>query len=385
MALTKCRQKYAVSRRNLKDNQRLRHKAIRRFAADSAAKRYFLLALRALYYGLARLYLFLRLIVCVVVGSLRLLPVWIWQQFRFCPGKKRGKVKNFYVIGHRGTAAHAVENTLEGCAEGMRIGANALEIDICITKDEQVVLWHDWDPDDLVARVRQAGLEPGVKYRPFVPMRGPMRRPVKNLTLADLQRHYGYSSKKRPPRRLDVAIPTLEQFLGWAKVWPQLRLVLLDVKIAEEDAKYVDKMAAGISSLMELEKPHFEILCLSPYKKIIEGLKRHNLPAAFSWDTELPPLIVLDPEEFSAVERADKLGNSVASSGRPTVLSLGPWTTYRRLVDFDMKALEKSQSVKTILGWTINRKREMRCLIGKGLHGIISDRPERLKKIFETL
>jgi glycerophosphoryl diester phosphodiesterase family protein len=99
----------------------------------------------------------------------------------------------FLIVGHRGACASAVENTLASCERAVEIeGADAVEIDLCVTKDRQVVVWHDWDPDALVALARQAGAELDVLCRPVVPPAGhPMRRPVCDLTLAELRAHYG--------------------------------------------------------------------------------------------------------------------------------------------------------------------------------------------------
>jgi len=47
------------------------------------------------------------------------------------------------VIGHRGNAAHAPENTLESFREAVALGVDALELDVHLTGDGQVVVIHD--------------------------------------------------------------------------------------------------------------------------------------------------------------------------------------------------------------------------------------------------
>jgi glycerophosphoryl diester phosphodiesterase len=135
----------------------------------------------------------------------------------------------FLVVVHRGACAAAVENTLESCERAVEIeGADAVEIDLCVTQDGQVVVWHDWDPDALVAVVRQAEAEPYVLCRPVVPLAGhPLRWPVCDLTLAELRAHYGYaviSQDQTVPARL----PVLEEVVRWARTKPQLKVVFLD-------------------------------------------------------------------------------------------------------------------------------------------------------------
>lgn len=47
------------------------------------------------------------------------------------------------VVGHRGAAAHAAENTLESFALALAGGADALELDVHLTADGEVVVMHD--------------------------------------------------------------------------------------------------------------------------------------------------------------------------------------------------------------------------------------------------
>jgi glycerophosphoryl diester phosphodiesterase len=53
-----------------------------------------------------------------------------------CPGLPR-------VIGHRGAAAHAPENTLAGLAEAARQGARWVEVDVRLSADDVPFLLHD--------------------------------------------------------------------------------------------------------------------------------------------------------------------------------------------------------------------------------------------------
>jgi glycerophosphoryl diester phosphodiesterase len=46
-------------------------------------------------------------------------------------------------IGHRGAKAYAIENTLESFKKAIELGANAIEFDVRISKDSQLILSHD--------------------------------------------------------------------------------------------------------------------------------------------------------------------------------------------------------------------------------------------------
>jgi len=51
----------------------------------------------------------------------------------------------FLKIGHRGARAYELENTLASFARAIELGANAIELDVRISKDERLVISHDDD------------------------------------------------------------------------------------------------------------------------------------------------------------------------------------------------------------------------------------------------
>ena len=48
-----------------------------------------------------------------------------------------------YVVGHRGAAAYRPENTIPSFAHALELGADALEMDVHLTADEELVVTHD--------------------------------------------------------------------------------------------------------------------------------------------------------------------------------------------------------------------------------------------------
>ena len=49
----------------------------------------------------------------------------------------------FLKVGHRGARTHEVENTLESFGKAIELGANAIELDVRISKDSHLILSHD--------------------------------------------------------------------------------------------------------------------------------------------------------------------------------------------------------------------------------------------------
>jgi glycerophosphoryl diester phosphodiesterase len=85
-----------------------------------------------------------------MLNYLKLFPAWLFEVIR---GNPRRAVRwhsptPLLVIGHRGSPCFAIENTMASFQRAVeQDGANGLECDLCLTQDEQIVLWHDWDPD----------------------------------------------------------------------------------------------------------------------------------------------------------------------------------------------------------------------------------------------
>jgi len=117
------------------------------------------------------------------------------------------------VIGHRGNAAHAPENTLESFRQAIALGVDALEFDVRLTKDGEVVVFHD-------ATVERTTGSPGA---------------VATLTLAELRRLDAGATFRAPGggghpyRGRGITVPTLAEVLAELPDIP----VLIEVKVAE--------------------------------------------------------------------------------------------------------------------------------------------------------
>ena len=65
---------------------------------------------------------------------------------------RRGKGKRPRVWAHRGDSAHAPENTMKAFELARDAGADAIELDCCVDKDGQVLVFHDDTLDRLCGR-----------------------------------------------------------------------------------------------------------------------------------------------------------------------------------------------------------------------------------------
>jgi glycerophosphoryl diester phosphodiesterase len=293
----------------------------------------------------------------------------------------------FLVVGHRGACAAAVENTLESCERAVAIeGADAVELDLCVTQDGQVVVWHDWDPDTLVAVARQAEAEPFVLCRPVVPPAGhPLRRPVCDLTLADLRAHYGYAVVGQD-QTVPAHLPVLEEVVRWARTKPQLKAVFLDCKVPPARKELITVVAATLRREVEREPVGARFVFLTLYPEVFEVMQAVAPAAARSFDVEIPAGVFPAHAQLSAVAWARAAGNAWASLGRP-FFTVGGWWIFQKTIRADLERMRKARGTTPpvppdfYVCWTINRTREMSYLMRLGVSGIMTDFPARLHRL----
>lgn len=282
-----------------------------------------------------------------------------------------GPRRNVLVIGHRGTPRFEAENTLPSFRRALEQGANALETDLCVTRDGQFVLWHDADPDDAVALVRQAGGE-RLLFRPEVPAPGnPLRRPVRELDLEELRGHFCYvratgdAPDGATPDRT-AAIATLAELLAWAPGQHRLSDVLLDLKFEADQTAEAEALVDLLQDAIEAgQLPDLTFRLLSPQAEIVSALvtRCRRRPSAdgrirVSADFELPGAPELGP--------ATGAGDVSLGCGQRA------WIAFRRDVAHCVAARDRGV-FDCVIAWTVsdaNRLRELVCL---GADGILTD------------
>ncbi len=305
----------------------------------------------------------------------------------------------FLVIGHAGSPKKQPDNTLEGFDQALKDGANAIEMDLCITADQQVVAYHDWDPNSTIALARQAGLQ-DFKYRPWNPNVGnDYRRPVDELTLNELRKHYGYtinqdnSSLSGQAERTKHKIPAFEDIARWMSTKKGLDLVYLDIKIPagrpEYVSIYIDRIYAAAEKYGVLDK----LVFVSPHYNIAAQAKRYadsnTIPLKIGLDQELPASLImsLDEKKYDAAQKASNLGLDFSSVGRPTKVTVhGGWSSYQNIVQRvnrlkNAPGTSDSYKKTKLIAWTINDEEEIRWLLKNGIDGIMSDDPAMVTRL----
>jgi glycerophosphoryl diester phosphodiesterase len=248
------------------------------------------------------------------------------------------------VIGHRGAAGVAPENTVVSIERAIRGGAQAIEIDVRVTADGRLVTIHD----DTVDRTTDG------------------TGPVESMTLEEIHKlDAGYHftpdhGRSFPCRGAGVRVPTLDEVVAAAAPLP----MIIEVK----------SRAAGEALGAWLRVRRTEHGDADRY--IVAGFERENVATAAEvadWRcatrADLIPFVVLGKLGIGGL-----LPRHVDAIMVP--IRKGPLKIVTR--GFVRRAHERGVGVFV---WTVNRPPVMRQLFDLGVNGLISDVPARVRRI----
>ena len=248
------------------------------------------------------------------------------------------------VIGHRGAAGVAPENSVVSIERAIRGGAQAIEVDVHVSADGRLVTIHD---DTLDRTTDGTG-------------------PVGSMTLQEIGRldaGYHFTPDRGgsfPYRGTGVRVPTLDEAVSAAGRLP----MIIEVK----------SRAAGVALGAWLHERRAEPGDADRF--IVAGFERENVaPAAAAADwrcatrADLIPFVLLG-----------KLGIGGPLPRHVDAIMLPIRKGPLRLVTrgFVRRAHERGVGVFV---WTVNRPSVMRELFDLGVDGLISDVPARVRRI----
>ena len=230
-----------------------------------------------------------------------------------------GVNKNIKTIAHRGYVAKGVENSIEALEGAAEVGADYVEFDIILTKDNKFVVMHDYNLK------RLAGLNKRVQDMNFDEVVG--------LTI----KQGDYTSK----------IPSLEEFVNKAKEL-NMNLVIELKPHGAEPPNYIDIL---IDEIKRLKLENYKFMSLNP--KVMEEL-----------ETKVPNLETgyVIPLQF---------GNFHHSNVDFFVIE--DFSYRDRLVE------QARKENKQVFVWTINDSALITRYLQSPADGIITDEPELVK------
>jgi len=300
----------------------------------------------------------------------------------------------FLVIGHAGgDPLNHCENTLESTRSALQQGANAIEVDLSVSADGQVFLWHDPSPLSMHAIARRLGYTLPGKCRPSMSY----STGASQLKWSDIRQNWFYDDMNLGGHRSPQVIPTLAEWMREFVSDTRLRLIWLDVKVRESW-----EMAALVRSVASILHQHhvpFHRIQFSAHEEGIvtmlqDELIRQGLDPFASkvvMDTVPYTTFIRDVHFYNGINKAldflvttsanEKVCGCCANLGQP-IVGTNRWGSFKKLVNFNVaKRDELAQNSGTYTGifvWTIDDPQHMEWLISSGIDGIITNKPYEL-------
>ncbi len=326
-----------------------------------------------------------------MIKKLKLIPIWFKEYFSTCRPINKKYVENnqlFLITGHRGSPTKEIENTIQSYETALKDGANSLEIDLCVTKDRQVVIWHDWNPNALKAILRESGLEPWVAYKPHPPnLINPLRKKISELTKQEFMENYDYKKRNGNHNLANAEKPALDDFLKWSMNETKLKYVFFNIKTPPEESGLALVFLNELSDLLSKYSIKYNSVIETFHPEVLKVMKKEFPGFNYCLDKEPDFGLILNPSKFSGIHTAIDNNNRYAIDFRPRKATIANWTTYRRIIRNDVKLRYKhnknnpNSKIIYLIGGTVNRKNELECLIKLGVGGIQTDFPHLLREI----
>jgi glycerophosphoryl diester phosphodiesterase len=278
------------------------------------------------------------------------------------------------VIGHRGAAAYAPENTLASFRMAQDMGADWFELDVHLTKDGQVIVIHD----EKVDRTTNGHGE------------------VRDMTLAQL-RELDAGSKK-DPKFAGEKLPTLAEALDLGRTKTG---VYLEIKNDDDDTDLMAKIlrdaegqAHGSDGLLRDMMRHIEdsgTRNLELTRKTITLIREHRMARRVIVQSFSPIVCAIMLAEAPEI-RTEYLGAEIEKHPEywenymrwAALLPVaGMNVNHESITEERMKAFHKAG--RTVAVWTVDDEAIMRRLVGWGVDGIISNRPDVALRVVKEM
>ncbi|MFC1541533.1 glycerophosphodiester phosphodiesterase [Candidatus Latescibacterota bacterium] len=239
------------------------------------------------------------------------------------------------IIAHRGASLIAPENTLSSIIHAWELNADGVEIDIHLTQDGRIVLIHD------ATTKRTTGINLTVKESTSTELR--------NLD-AGILKSREYIGEK---------IPFLEEVINFI---PSGRTLFIEIKCGSEIFPALEKIIYTSGNFSQLSIIGFEPTIVSEAKKRFPEIPAYLL-CDVNWDDRTGNMLPHDANLVDSAIAMNIEGLSVHNAGMTT--------------DFAEHVISSGLKLYT---WTINNIDEAKRLLSFGVHGIVTDRPEWIRK-----
>jgi glycerophosphoryl diester phosphodiesterase len=246
--------------------------------------------------------------------------------------------RRFAIVGHRGAAARAPENTAAGLTAGLEAGADQIEVDAGLTKDGRVVLLHDTTLDRTTSG------------------RGPLRaRTFDQVARLDAGSWFAPRFSDEPPIDLDDAL---------AIVRPRVPLIVEIKATAKERARGVDPEDQATVDAV-----------LAAFMRT-GGLRGVTISSA-AWTLLLEASGGVQGLDCALTVGSTETRDPIAWAQRIGATALHP---NRRLCTPSFVARARGLGL-LVIAYTVNRASELAPLLEAGVDGVFTDDPAAMRRL----
>jgi glycerophosphoryl diester phosphodiesterase len=268
----------------------------------------------------------------------------------------------FFKIGHRGTRGLMPENTIEAMIKGIETGANMVEMDVHITKDGKVVVYHDESFNPAYTAMPDGSKIPAADRTKYT---------FYQMNYVDIKpfiigTNPGYPQQENKPTYaplLGEMIDAVDSYTK-AKGLPDVYW-LVEIKSAEKTDGF-DQPAPGpyMKLVMDVLKPK-----KLGKRLVIQSFDMRPLQVVHRTNPEITLGYLTDSKTLNVEADLVKLGFAPMF-----------YNPYFKLVTADMIKLCHEKGI-LIAPWTINTVADMKNFKTMGVDGIITDYPNYFKEI----
>ncbi len=288
---------------------------------------------------------------------------------------------NVELHGHRGARGLRPENTLPGLAFALELGVDALEFDVAMSADGQLVLTHDLHVSAVTSADTGMAV-PGDEMFPYV------GKPIIALTLPQLRTlDVGVRLPERPDDRFALTQVPL----------PDTRMPTLGAVLGLIGALGADHVRLHVELKSDPTRPG---LCADPRRfveEVVHELDRHDRlsrAALLSFDWRIleiaRPLVerryalverdTMTPAWMNGIRLGEVGGDLAAAALAVGATTLSP---DRVLVDEALMTGAARRGLPVVV-WTVNEPDEAARLIDMGVAGIVTDYPDRMRRLWKA-
>lgn len=290
----------------------------------------------------------------------------------------------FDLQGHRGARGHAPENTLTGFHKALMLGADTLELDLGLTRDNVLVVTHDTRINPEIARW------PDGKW---LNEAGPA---IRSLTLEEVKRfdvgridpdsRYARMFPDQEPADGE-RIPTLKEVVDLARaINPNVRFNI-EIKInptRPEETATPAAFAGAVAEFLRTEKL-FDIAAVQSfdYRALVEIRKRAPDATTACLSIQRANFDNIragqpGPSPWTAGFDVDELGGSVPALARKIGCAI--WSPHWRDLDASRIKAAHAEGLR-VVPWTVNKPEDLAQVLAMPVDGLITDYPDRARAL----